>query len=76
MHLEKNWLDEIQNGHLSAIIHFSHGRYLVIHTRWLDHYYKTKCEIPGEDASWKIRLDQTQNGRLCAIIHFDMAVIW
>ena len=20
-------------------------------TRWLDHYYKTKCEISGEDAS-------------------------
>ena len=22
MHLEKNWLDQIQNGSLSAIIHF------------------------------------------------------
>ena len=22
MHLEKNWLDQIQNGRLSAIIHF------------------------------------------------------
>ena len=22
-------------------------------TRWLDHYHKTKCEISGEDASWK-----------------------
>ena len=23
-------------------------------SRWLDHYYKTKCEISGEDAFWKI----------------------
>ena len=22
--------------------------------RWLDHYYRTKCEISAEDASWKI----------------------
>ena len=28
--------------------------YLVNRAKWLDHYYKTKCEIPGEDASWKI----------------------
>ena len=34
----------------SAIIH---GRYLVDHARWLDHYYKTKCEFSGEDAPWK-----------------------
>ena len=31
----------------------SHGRYLVNRARWLDHYYKTKCVISGEDASWK-----------------------
>ena len=29
----------------------SHGRYLVNRARWLDHYYKTKCVISGEDAS-------------------------
>ena len=28
-----------------------HGRYLVNRARWLDHYYKTKCVISGEDAS-------------------------
>ena len=34
-------------GHYSL----SHGRYLVNRARWLDHYYKTKCVISGEDAS-------------------------
>ena len=33
-------------GHYSL----SHGRYLVNRARWLDHYYKTKCETSGEDA--------------------------
>ena len=50
MHLEKFWLDQIQNGHYSL----SHGRYMVNCARWLDQYYKTKCEISGEDTSWKI----------------------
>ena len=64
MHLEKFKDDKIKNGRLSAIIHLdrpdiaeyishyslSHGRYLVNHARWLDHYYKTKCVISGEDA--------------------------
>ena len=31
----------------------SHGRYLVNCARWLDHYYKTKCNSSGEDAPWK-----------------------
>ena len=22
-------------------------------TRWLDHYYKTKCDFSGEDAPWE-----------------------
>ena len=46
MHLEKFRPDQIQNGHYSL----SRGRYLVNRARWLDHYYKTKCEISGEDA--------------------------
>ena len=50
MHLEKIRLDKIQNGRLSAIIHFHMG-YLVNRARWLDHYCKTKCEISDEDAS-------------------------
>ena len=51
MHLEKIRLDKIQNGRLSAIIHFHMAKYLVNRAKWLDHYYKTKCEISDEDAS-------------------------
>ena len=51
MHLEKNWLDQIQNDRLSAIIPFHIYPLFRNRTRWLDHYYKTKCEISGEDAS-------------------------
>ena len=51
MHLEKIRLNKMQNGRLSAIIHFSHGRYLINRARWLDHYYKTKFEISDENAS-------------------------
>ena len=40
MHFEKIQLVQVLN-----------GRYLVNHARWLDHYYKTKCVISGEDAS-------------------------
>ena len=51
MHLEKFRLDQSSKwlplGHYSH----SHGHYLVNRARWLDHYYKTKCEISGEDAS-------------------------
>ena len=40
---------------MAAFSHFSllHGRCLVNHVRWLDHYYKRKCELSGEDALWK-----------------------
>ena len=47
MHFEKIQLVQVQNGHYSL----SHGRFLVNRARWLDHYYKTKCVISGEDAS-------------------------
>ena len=42
-----------QSSKWPPISHYSlsHGRYLVNHARWLDHYYKTKCVISGEDAS-------------------------
>ena len=53
-HFEKNWLDQVQNGRLFGHYSFSHGRYLVNRARLLDHYYKTKCEFSGENASWKI----------------------
>ena len=49
MHIEKNRLNKIQNGRLSAIIHFHMAD--INRARWLDHYYKTKCEISDEDAS-------------------------
>ena len=51
MHFEKIQLFQVQNGRQSAIIQFLHGCYLVNRARWLDHYYKTKCVISGEDAS-------------------------
>ena len=44
MHPEFVLLYKIQNGELSAIIH----SYLVNCTRYLDHYYKTKCEVSGD----------------------------
>ena len=48
MHLKKFQVDKITPfGHYSL----SHGRYLVNRARWLDHYYKTKYDISGEDAS-------------------------
>ena len=72
MHFQKFRFDQIQKwppiGHYSL----SHGRYLVNRARWLDHYYRMKCEISSEDASWKFRLDQIQNGPLSAIIYFHM----
>ena len=52
MHLEKIQLNKIQNGRLSAIIHFHMADICLINrARWLDHYYKTKCEISDEDVS-------------------------
>ena len=50
MHFEKFQLDQVQNGCLFGHYSFSHDRYLVNRARWLDHYYKTKCEFSGEDA--------------------------
>ena len=44
MHLEKFWLDQIQNGILSAIIYFHMPN--ILQTV----YYKTKFEVSGEDA--------------------------
>ena len=52
MHFEKIQLVQVQNGRQSAIIHFYMAViWLVNRARWLDHYYKTKCVISGEDAS-------------------------
>ena len=50
MHPEKILLDQIQNGLLSAIIHFHVAVILVNRATWLYHYYKTKYEISGKDA--------------------------
>ena len=40
---------------MASIGHYSlsHDRYLVSCARWLDHYYKIKCDFSGEDAPWK-----------------------
>ena len=51
IYLEKFRLDQIQNGRLSAIIHLHMADIFVNCGRWLDHYYKTECEISGEDTS-------------------------
>ena len=50
MHLEKFWLNQIQNGPLSAIIYFHMPNILQTVLDVLVHYYKTKFEVSGEDA--------------------------
>ena len=35
---------------MAAYYSLPHGRYLVNRARWLNHYFKTKCEISDEDA--------------------------
>ena len=39
----------------------------------LVHYYKTKCEVSGDDAPWNFltSLNQIQNDRKSAIIYLD-----
>ena len=51
MYFEKNSF--CQSSKWPPISHYSlsHGRYLVKRARWLDHYYKAKCVISGENAS-------------------------
>ena len=51
MHFEKIQLVQVQKWPPISHYSLSHGRYLVNRARWLDHYYKTKCVISGEDAS-------------------------
>ena len=39
--------------------------------------YKRKCEVSGEDATWKsLTWSKIQNGRLSASIYFHMPAIW
>ena len=77
MHFEKNQLDQVQKGRQSSIIHFHIGCFLLSRARWLDHYYKTKCVISGEDASWKkFYLIKFKMAAFSVIIHFHMADIW
>ena len=73
MHLEKFRLDHIQNGRLSAIIYFHIPNILQTVLDLLVHYYKTKCEVSGEDAPWNFltSLYRIQNDRKSAIIYFD-----
>ena len=49
MHFEKIQL--VPSSKWPPIGHYSlsHSRYLVNRARWLDHYYKTKCVISGEE---------------------------
>ena len=57
MHLEKFQVDKIQNARLSAIIHLDMPHIAEYHensSRCLHHYYKTNCNVSGEDAFCKI----------------------
>ena len=49
MHLEKFWLDQIQNCPLSAIVYF-HLPNILQTVLDFSHYYKTKFEVSAEDA--------------------------
>ena len=42
----------------------------------IDHYYKIKYEVSGEDAYWKNWPDQIRNGCLSTIIYLHMPDIW
>ena len=62
MHFEKFQLDQIKWRLIGHCL-FSHGQYLVNCARWLDHYYKIKCEFLKEDAPLEISSSyQIQNG--------------
>ena len=51
MYFEKIHFVKVQKWPPISHYSLSHGRYLVNRARWLDHYYKAKCVISGEDAS-------------------------
>ena len=79
MHLEKFQVDKIQNGRLSAIIHFNRPDIVEYHENRSDIYTITIKQIVRFQERMhfeKIQLFQVQNGRQSAIIHFHMAVIW
>ena len=74
MHLEKIWLDKIQNGRLSAIIHFHMAD---IWSTVLDGWTITI----NRDFRWgcilkKFDLIKFKMAAFLAIIHFHMANIW
>ena len=64
--------DQIQNGHLLAIIYFHMPNFCKL-CYMLVHYYKTKCEVSGEDAPlhFLTSLYRIQNDRKSAIIYLD-----
>ena len=45
--------------------------YLVNRARWLDHYYKTKCKVSGEDAPLKFLT--LSNSKWPTIGHLSLA---
>ena len=67
MHLEKFHFGQIQNGRLLAIIYF----YMLNRAKWLDHYYKTKCELSGDGAPWKFLTLSNRKWLTIGIIYFD-----
>ena len=50
---------------------FAYDRYLVNRARWLDHYYKTKCEFIEEDAPWKFLTLSNSKWQIIGIIYLD-----
>ena len=49
--LEKYWADDSHIAHTCSLRSIVVPFHLVNRGRWLDHYYKTKCVISGENAS-------------------------
>ena len=66
MHHEKFRLDQIQNDRLLAITHFHMADI------WLEDYYRMKCEISAQDASWKILTRSNSKWPRSVIIYFHM----
>ena len=73
MHLEKFWLDQIQNGPLSAIICFHKPNILQAVLDASPLLKKKKCKVSGEDAPLNFLTSPywIQNDRKSAVICLD-----
>ena len=74
MHLEKFYVDKIQNGRLSAIIHLDRPDIAEYHENFQDSYTITIKQIVRLQERMhleKFQVYKIQNGCLLAIIHLD-----